>query len=77
MGPQSISTDLYAAASVIYEWGDGDNVDPDRMDTAVEHLAQAIRHRPVDPPQPGAPRVPGPPLGGTMTDTISSLPTRG
>jgi hypothetical protein len=33
---------LGAIAAVIYEWGDGDNVDPDRMDTAIAHLTQAL-----------------------------------
>jgi hypothetical protein len=31
-----------AARSVIAEWGDGDEVDPDRMDTVAARLAQAL-----------------------------------
>jgi hypothetical protein len=31
-----------AAAAVVDEWGDGDDVDPDRMDTVIARLAEAL-----------------------------------
>ncbi len=31
-----------AAVAVVDEWGDGDNIDPDRMDNVVGRLAVAL-----------------------------------
>jgi hypothetical protein len=36
----------HAAANVIDEWGNGDNINPDRMDTVIAILREALADEP-------------------------------
>lgn len=58
--PDSTLALQMAARDVIDEWGDGDEVDPDRMDRVVDRLRAAVRASRSGPERPPAP-PPAPP----------------